>query len=351
MPKNSRVLAKNYKAELKKITAVLLKPKDDYIELTKAIDDLYQLFSQASGLDADESNNREAVYLPSGKAIGPAWAAMCVKEILRTKRFVRGAYLGIKAALERFPCRPVHVLYAGTGPFATLAMPLTTVFSSSEVSFTMLEINPQSIESAGRVIKAFHAENYVREIIKCDAAEYDAGAIRPIHAIISETMQNALQKEPQVGITLNLLPHMEPEGIMIPQSIRIDAALVNYRKYNERMLSPEIPEENYYHIIGTIFELDRDIAASRNMDDTDADGNYTFKAREIIAPEDIQKEYRHLCLFTTIRVFGEEVLTNWQCSLTIPKTIMSFQDETIGVHKLRFRYVLSNTPGFECTVL
>ena len=350
MPKNSRVLTKNYRAELKKITAVLLKPEDDYVELTKAIDDLYLLFSQASGLDADEGKNRENVYLPSGKAIGPAWAAMCVREILRTKRFVRGAYLGIKAALERFPCRPIHVLYAGTGPFATLATPLTTVFSSSEVCFTMLEINPQSIESARRVIKAFHAEKYVREIIECDAAEYDAGAIRPIHVIISETMQNALQKEPQVGITLNLLPQMEPEGIMIPQNIRIDAALVNYGKYNERMLKPEIPDEDYYHIIDTIFELDRDIAACRDTDDTD-DGNYTFKAREIIAPEDIQKEYRHLCLFTTIRVFGEEVLTNWQCSLTIPKTIMSFQDKNMGVHKLRFRYVLSKTPGFECTIL
>jgi hypothetical protein len=309
------------------------------------------LFSHTSGLDEDENINRQDVYLPRGKAIGSVWAGMCVKEMLRTKRFVRGSYLGIKEAMKRFPCRPVHVLYAGTGPFAALAMPLTTVFTSGEVGFTMLEINPQSIKSVNNVIQAFEAEKYVKRIIKCDAGEYNAEEIKPIHMIITETMQNALQKEPQVGITLNLVPQMEPEGVLIPQSIRIDAALMNYKKFNERMLRPELPEQDYCRVIDTVFEVSKDTAAYPGAAEGRKAGHYKFDAKNISIPGALAEEYRHLCLLTTIRVYGEEVLTGQQCSLTMPKRILSFEERINDNNNVSLRYVLSNNPGFECSIL
>ena len=204
--------------KLRHITEILLNPEDDYSQLTKAIDDLYSLFLSASGLEVDDTENRDDVYLSKGKAIGSTWAAMCVKEIMRTKCFLRGLYAGIKAAQKRFPNTCIHVLYAGTGPFATLAMPMTTVFTSDEITFTFLEINPISIQHLKRNINAFDALDYINDIIQCDATTYQANNIMPIHIVLTETMQNALQKEPQVSIAMNLVPQMVAGGFLINES-------------------------------------------------------------------------------------------------------------------------------------
>lgn len=78
------------------------------------------------------------------------------------------------------------------------------IFYSSEVGFTLLEINSHSIENLRKVIKAFNAQEYVENIVQCDATEYKVDKDKPIHMIVTETMQRALKKEPQVAITLNL---------------------------------------------------------------------------------------------------------------------------------------------------
>ena len=248
----------NHQDELKHITAVLLRPEDQYEELTKAVHDLSRLFLTVSELEIDGEHNREHIYLAQGKAIGPVWAAMCVREILRTKRFLRGFYQGIKAALARFSNRPLHILYAGTGPFATLAIPLTTVFTSEEVHFTFLEINPLSIQSLKKVITAFQAEKYLYEVVECDAAKYQLDTSNPFQMIVTETMQNALRKEPQVAITMNLAPQMQNGGILIPQNITIDAVLLSPRKNLERMTDLNGFKQDYFHIIGKVFELNKD---------------------------------------------------------------------------------------------
>lgn len=188
------------RARLRRITDVLLQPEDDFGALAPAIDELYRLLLAVSGLEPDREANRTDLHLNRGKAIGPSWAAFCVREILRTKRFVRGLHEGIRAAQNRFPGQTIQVLYAGTGPFATLALPLTTIFSSAEVNFTLLEINPESLKSLPRVLAAFGAERHVRAISGADATVYQADRNQPLHLVVTETMQNALKKGPQVPV-------------------------------------------------------------------------------------------------------------------------------------------------------
>ncbi len=324
----------NQIAELKRVTEVLLKKDDDFGEITPAIDDLNNLFLSATELDVDGKIEREDVYLASGKAIGPVWAAMCVKEYLRTKRFISGVYNGIKAAQQRFPEKTIHVLYAGTGPFATLAIPLTTMFSSSEVKFTMLEINPTSIEYLKKVINAFDAQGYINEIIECDATKFKAKAGNPIHMIVSETMQNALKKEPQVGITLNLLPQMEKGGILIPENIKIEAGVLNSGKNIDRMMGEKVDINECYKMIDTIFELNKNSSKE-------------FKEVTVDVIDDFLENYHELSLFTTIQVFGDDILTHWQCSLNVPLRIVNFDRVEQPFNKVSFRYVMTDVPGFK----
>ncbi len=333
--------------KLRNITEILLKPEDDYSQLTKAIEDLYSLFLKTSELEVDDNENREDVYLPKGKAIGTTWAAMCIKEIMRTKCFLRGLYAGIKAAQEKFPNTCIHILYAGTGPFATLAMPMTTVFTSEEINFTFLEINPASIEFLERNINAFNAQSYVTNIIQCDATMFKADNIKPIHMILTETMQNALQKEPQVSICMNLVSQMLTDGILIPQNIKIDAALMSPQKVKERMLNPNFGNKKYYHALQTVFELNKTTIASQPVKNISNTSSYAFPEVVVEVPTDIDCHYNDLNLLTYIQVFGDVELTNYQCSLTMPKRLTYINQGIVPSNKISFQYLISDKPGIQ----
>lgn len=327
--------------KLKDICAILLKEDDNYLELSSAVDGLNRLFYKTSKIDAESDAARENIYLPTGKAIGPFWAAMCVKEMMRTKQFIKGIYKGIKAAQERFAGGPIHVLYAGTGPFATLAFPLTSLFSPREINFTFLEINPESVRLLNNVIEALNIKSYLNEIVLCDAAEYKHDKSRPIHMLIIETMLNALQKEPQVAITMNLMPQMPENGILIPQNIKIEAALLNPRKDIDRMTGDEDYDGKCYQIIDTVFELNKETA--RQVRDA-------FPEIELDIP-DIEAGYNQLCLLTNIQIFGDVYLTNWQCSLNLPQRILQLKQDSAPINKVSFQYTLNKSPGFDFKVI
>jgi len=336
---------KNYKEELKEITKIFLKEEDDYGEIKKAADDLYDLFLTISGFKENDEDVRKDYYLPKGKAIGTVWAAMCIKEFLRTKKFIRGIFLGIKYAQEKFPNRSIHILYAGTGPFATLIMPLTTIFTSKEIKCTLLEINPDSIENLKKIIKTFEVEEYFDSIVQCDAAEYKVEADKPIHMVVTETMQRALKKEPQVAITLNLVPQMEKDGILIPQNITVEVGLLDPKRDMEKMMGVEGAERDYCHYLNEIFKLNKDMTA------VEKDGVYFFSEVEVQIPDYIEKKYRILSLFTNIQVFGEEKLTYNQCSLNMRDKVIDIDWNSNTIKKIIFQYEINENPGFRYKLL
>jgi hypothetical protein len=341
---------KNIQNQLKRITKTLIDPSDHYPKITEATNDLYQLFLEVSGLETEDRQNRESIFLSHGKAIGTVWAALCIKEILRTKRFIRGLYRGIKSACQRFPGEPIRILYVGTGPFATLAIPLTTVFTSAEISFTFLEINPGSIRFLEKVIDAFQIKEYVHEIKKVDALEYLMDRNNPNHIVITETMQNALQKEPQVGITMNLVPQMEPKAILIPENIVIEAALLDPRKNMDRITGVNDCGRDCYRILGKVFEISKETMASQPSGINSQDVS-DFAEVEIEVPAGIPSGYKQLCLFTRIRVFEAEKLDYWQCSLTQPQIIMNLEQSKNMINRIGFQYVIGKSPGFRWRII
>jgi hypothetical protein len=334
----------DHRAELKRITEILLSPEDNYGVLTPVIQDLYQLFLSVSKIEAGPPQYQEHIYLPIGKAIGPYWAGLCIHEILRTKRFITGVYLGLKAAMARFPGVPIHCLYAGTGPFATLAMPMTVLFTSDQVKFTLIEINPYNIEPLERIIHGFGAEDYVIGIVQEDATQFQPDPAKPFQMIITETMQNALQNEPQVAITMNLASQMEPGGILIPQNIEIEAALLSPKRNQDRMMGI-IGAEACYRSLGKICSLNDEICrVTPNPDPTNADC-YTFPEVEVAIPPDWVAEYPDVCLLTRIQVFGETELKAWECSLTVPQKVLHL-DPVKPPARIALRYWINEKPGF-----
>ncbi|HKA19929.1 MAG TPA: hypothetical protein VKN18_16690 [Blastocatellia bacterium] len=338
--------------QLRQITDALLLP--DHGEHDDAVLKLHSLLSAISGLDndpADSSNYRNTV-LAVGEAISPGDASRCVIDSARTSKFLRGIHAALLEAQQRFLNGPIEILYAGCGPFATLAIPMITQFKPDQIRFTLLDIHARSLALARRIIETLGLRDYVREYIQSDAASYIHP--RPLHMVITETMQKALSKEPQVAITLKLAPQLCPGGILIPERVIVDAYLCDPHKE----FSPGIRDRNELPSVtqraggariklGRVFELTAETALKLTMMNGKR-GCYAeacLQAAAIDLPMEIA-EGLTLMLATTITVFGMITLEEYESGLTHPLWFYDFSGAK-GRDRIEFQYCFKGSPGFK----
>ena len=121
--------------------------------------------------DSEESDDLRASMLASGTAISPRDAARCLRDIARTTTFMRGLRAAVADATRRFPGQAIEVLYAGCGPFATLALSLIVERDPSEVQLTLVDVHERSLDAARRLYERLDALAYIRRFVHADAAE------------------------------------------------------------------------------------------------------------------------------------------------------------------------------------
>lgn len=332
--------------QLKQITEELLF-LNDCDKLENAAIHLHSLFSQATGItdQSDLPADSEPILLPHGQAISPKDAARCALDSRRTAKFLKGTYAALLEAQKRFPDTRLRVLYAGCGPFATLALPLATQFSTAQLELILLDINPHSLEAAQRLVESLGLETYVSAYVQADAVSYVDPD--PFHIIIVEAMQKALTKEPQVAITLNLAPQLSAGGIFIPERIAVDACFYDPAK-EFATVSIEAgesgpPGENFGAervriMLGRILEL----SAKSSPDQlTERCLPSIFLDTAGAIPDGAS-----LLLTTTVTVFGPVVLREYESGLTHPVPLHDFTAANCG-GPIEFTYCLGSKPGFQ----
>ncbi|MCX2982819.1 hypothetical protein EYC98_18305 [Halieaceae bacterium IMCC14734] len=174
--------------------------------------------------------------LNSGVAISPQAAAHCVADVRRTVVYIRGLYAAICAAQIRFATAktaldteassapiPLRILYAGCGPYATLLLPLLHRFAPGTLQMVLLDIHEESLNSVQQLIASAGYAEHDLSLVRADACHYQHPD--PLHLIVVETMQKALEQEPQVPITRQLAPQLVGEGVLVPQSIDVSLVL------------------------------------------------------------------------------------------------------------------------------
>jgi predicted RNA methylase len=313
---------------LEQSTNTLLFKPTAYKDIYDDLHELANFYALHSGVTIGNITDKD-IMLPSGKAISPIKAAFCLIEIQRTAVFIRGINKAIAQLQATFPGQRIHILYAGCGPYATLLTPFTTRFTANELAFHLLDINETSLTAAKKLYKELGMENYVAEWICADATTYQLPEDETIHMVISETMLNALRKEPQVDIMLNLIPQMHEKALFIPQVITVTAQLLDNRKETARNIEPYLTPERLN--LGTLYAIGRE--------------EYTPPQQVVIEiPQNIQN-HKNLNLLTDITVFENERLNTYDSSLNMPVII-----EDISGHegqKIIFNYERGEKPGFK----
>lgn len=315
-------------ALFRRCSATLLDHASDHAERYAAVHALHSALCAAVDLDdaRPAGDERAATRLELGTAVSVQVAARCLWEYQRSARFLQGVAAAVREARRRFPGERIRLLEAGCGPFGLLALPLSVHFAPEELGFVLLDYHGRSLAAVRRLTKLLGLEAYVLDTVQADATRWRCPpALRP-HVLVSETMRASLRDEPQVAVVANLAPQIMPDGIMVPESIQVDACLFHQG-------DPLDADTRSWIALGPLFDLNKD------------DAGVLFPLHEMTIPEAVPHRYE-LVTRTRIRVFDDIWLDPFECSLTINRTVRELSRPR-GGERIAARYALEPQPGFQ----
>jgi hypothetical protein len=324
--------------------------------LRQALDDYALLCSDISGILPNPSFDgwAEDSLLNSGVAINPQAAAYCVKDYRRSVVFLRAVYTAIKTAMARFPNRPTRILYAGCGPFATLLLPLLGKFKTTELDIQLLDIHQQSLDSVRQLIAYFGFSRHRIKTVQADACRYQHPC--RLHLIIAETMQKALEQEPQFAVSANLAPQLCPQGIFIPEKIEVELCLAHLARevaiftHTNRIDPQALIRAGERHPVASVFTLLPTQAAAQLRDAcyNESTQKLELNAGEICIPAVVKLADFDPLLFTRIQVFAHHQLRDYEAEITLPLRCHELLPLRAGA-TYRACYQLGNYPKIDLT--
>lgn len=320
--------------------------EQQYGELYQAADDLYHFLFSLTSIDGDDLKNHDNLMLESGKAISVNWAAFCIKEFMRTRKFMQAVLDATEDAVYKSAGEPVHILYAGTGPFATLVLPLTARYTSEQVKFTLLEIHDESFDSVQRLFDRLHINAFIHRLEKTDASTWQLPPGEKPAVFISETMQRGLKTEPQVAIYLSVIPQLPADTCIIPQQVTITAVMTDDLLRLQYKLG-KTTDDHFCYPLGEAFVLNRDTILQKVKEY--GRHHSFFPACTLAVPNDIPADNNLLELHTAIDIgYGHSLLPE-ESPLTMPLKLTRF---TTGFPAaIQFQYEMGKTPGIKYELL
>ncbi|MFK8021966.1 MAG: hypothetical protein AB8B86_19570 [Pseudomonadales bacterium] len=339
--------------KLAKIANTILNETSTPDQLSAALLDFSALCSHAGGVKPDRSFDAwaEDSFLGSGVAINSQAAAHCVTDFQRTVVFIRGIHAALTAAMENSPGVPIKVLYAGCGPYATLMLPLLPLFNPGQLDITLLDYHQQSLDSVTDLIGFFAYQDYQINLQRADACHYQHS--EPLHLIVAEVMQKALEQEPQFAVTANLAPQLRADGVFIPQKIDIALCLGNLEQERAAFQRDGVIDEKFLLqsgsrvSLGTVFTLLPEQAAGMAKSATmnQVTGALELMSTQIEIPSLLNTDGFDVILMTRIQVFSHHKLTDYEAQITLPLRCSGLTAIREG-EKITVSYELGPYPKF-----
>jgi hypothetical protein len=319
---------------LNRNTKTLLKCGNNAAEMKQAVDELYRIYSSITEVKVDQINTDKDIMLPSGKAISTAAAAHCLLEMKRTAVFLRGINKAIALKLSQATNKSIRILYVGTGPYGTLLTPLLPLYKPTELKVDVLDINQKSLVALHELTAKLELEDYIDEMHFTDATAFTV--TKQYDIVICETMLACLKNEPQVAIMQHLIPQLTDDCIFIPEEISIDTSLTNPKMEMDRLMYYETEQPPFERVsLGNIFTVNKH------------ELNGSLYKKKLTIP-DSKAKFPILKLFTTVKVYDNEILTDNDSSITLPKQYYDFRKEQ--AKEVEFWYVQGEKPRIESSI-
>ena len=325
--------------EIIRVTSAYFQDPLDYQKLLNASREYKYLLNEVCGQNMDVEHGKNDIAFDNGKALGTYWAALCLDDLWRTRQFMRGIKKVIEEKINTQ--KPIHILYAGTGPFAALMLPFIFRYSKQDIKYTFLEINPFSFQILQNVISKLGLEAYDITLEKKDATTYKIDAKNEPDIIVSETMQTALAKEQQVPIFLNLMSQLKYDSIFIPERIEL---FIGLKKSGIPM---EEFKEKYFHKVKKVFEVSKESMFSPNKSEKRNTKEISFKKKQTVIDSEKLKGFDQLVIMTEIQVYKNEKIDINRSGLTTPIFIKDISDNLKGSITIDTQYQISSEPKLE----
>ncbi len=315
--------------DLRQLADILLDAVHAPIVQMETLGELKAFLLSRTGIKGEGDDHRNDIQTEAGLAIGTEWAARCLDDLSRSVKFMRGVDQAIKDRLRSEPNQPVELLYAGTGPFATLAFPLLSRYTPEQLQLTLVEINEMSFGALKRLFAHPAYSGFVRQLLHADCTKLELPNWDDIDILLSETMQYTLQREHQVPITQYLVPRLRDDVVLIPQEIKVAlAALEMVGGGGDWLVTPLSP----------LLELSK-AGLTSSLTSTGAPGTEAAPHELFLPPRAEVKGV--LVLTTDIHIYGTEHLGYNESGLTNAKSIHHAGGAAVGRH---FKWYYGYTP-------
>ncbi len=309
----------------------------------------------------------------SGLVLSPEHCVTTVLDVLRVRSFWRGIDEAIaqKVAGQQ---RPVHIVYPACGPFAPLLLPLIGyykakgLYCAKQLQITLIDIQIGAVQSLEAIINQMGIKDYIQQICTMDALAYDPGE-REVDIVVLEAMQHGLSREGQIIIARHFATLLQQDGFFIPEQIEVSAVLNRAQRefvdqwrdadtLSEGHMSDDIKSERIE--LGTILTVDKE--SLLNTPERVLDENTRLLECGLVdIPPLLDNDEQTLLLCTRIRVFGDEVIGEYDSGVTHPlpdqQVCINFTPKEARAGDLlvnsgdglRFYYRMNGLPGFLAT--
>jgi len=334
----------------------ILDEESSFELIKKSIDSIFIEFYKLTGLTQNSKYHDHGTLLSNGEALTPQTAAGCIYDYVRTAKYLRSVWKAVNNKKTGLVTGKVKILYAGSGPFASLLLPLLPLLSENEIEIDIIDFHQGSIDALNSLINYYDYQNYYDKIIVGDATKFQNADNKKYDIILTETMRNGLAIEPQVAITVHLLQFLADAGILLPEKINITAVVADLQ--SELSTSKSKWKTFWFNIkktqavinrivLGDVFVLDKNVR--ENYDFSDYDKNL-INLKKIEVPKKLGR-IKDLILLTTINIFDDITLKE-EDNTGLTKI---YFDQNVGFlkggEKLEFKYQLGSYPKIITEIL
>lgn len=325
----------------------ILNEETNYTEIKKSIDSFYHTFTSITKLNGKLERPEPATMLNYGSILSPQTSAGSILNYVRTTKFLRGIKKGIDDQLNINKGKKVKILYVGSGPFADLILPLIPLYLNSQIEISIIDIHQKSIEALNSLISHFEFENYFKKIEAIDPLTFENSGVN-YDLIIIDHLQKALSVEPQVALTHHFSQFLSSEGILIPEEVKVSAALANLSnelsftrsKWGNFWLNVKRNHAiSSRKILNDIFILKKEIRESFNFENLNIELSKT-------TVQDKTGKINDLILLTEIKIYDDIILSE-EDETGITKHY--FDRDVPPIEKrmeISFSYQLGSSPRF-----